>query len=109
MASASQPALAGNHPDGRVGERAVGPVPEDLFGLGVVAVLLYGLEQGERRVGEDGVVAPGGEQLTLSGRLPGVEVLDAADDEPGGDRLALAGGEGGVFGLGGLGVGGVAA
>src|SRR5689334_15569957 len=40
---------------------------------------------GVRVVGEDGVVAPGGEQLALPG--PGVLILvaDAADDEPGSD------------------------
>jgi hypothetical protein len=72
-----------------VGQRAVGPVGEDLLSLGVAAVLLFGLQHGERRVGEQGVVAPGGEQLALPGRCRGVEVADAADDQPGGDRLPL--------------------
>jgi len=88
-----------------VRERAVGPVGEDLLGLGVAAVLLLGLEGLERRVGEDGMVAPGGEQLTLPGGCPGVEVLDPADDQPGGDGLPLLRGEGGVFRVGDLGVG----
>jgi hypothetical protein len=30
-------------------------------------VVIFGLEHGERGVGEDGVVAPGGEQLALAG------------------------------------------
>jgi hypothetical protein len=48
-ASASQAALAGKEPEGRkVHERAVGPVGEDLLGLGVAAVLLLSLEHGER-------------------------------------------------------------
>jgi len=42
-----------------VGQGPVGPVGEDLLGPGVAAVLLFGLEQGERGVGEDRVVAPG--------------------------------------------------
>ena len=44
-------------------KRAVGPAGEDLLGLSVAAVLLFGLGQGERRVGEDRVVPPGGDQL----------------------------------------------
>ena len=48
-------------------ERAVGDVGEDLLHDGVVAVLLLGLDQLERGVGEDGVVTPGGEQLALPG------------------------------------------
>ena len=70
-----------------MGEGPVGPVGEDLLGLGVATVLLFCLEHREWRVGEDGVVAPGGEQLALPGRCFGVEVPDAADDQPGGDGL----------------------
>ena len=55
-------------------------------------------------VGEDGLVAPGGEQLALPGGRFGVEVPDAADDQPDGNCLPLAGGESGVFRLGDLGV-----
>jgi len=62
-----------------MGERAVGPVGEDLLGLGVAAVVLLSLEHRERRVGEDGVVPPGGEQLALSGCRLRVEILDPAD------------------------------
>jgi len=82
---------------------SVGPVREHLFHLGVVAVLLLGLEYLERGVGEHRVVAPGREQLALPGVL--VQVADPADDQPGGDRLAFLRGERGVPGLGDLGVG----
>jgi hypothetical protein len=44
-AQASQAALAGEEPGRQVGERAVGPVGEDLLGLGVAAVLLFCLER----------------------------------------------------------------
>ena len=50
---------------------AVGPVREDLFHLGVVAVMLLGLDRRERGVGEYGVVAPGGEQFVLPLPRPG--------------------------------------
>ena len=81
----------------QVSERAVGPVSEDLLGLSVATVVFLGLDQGERRVGEDGVVAPGGEQLALPGGGRGVQVADPADDQPGGDGLALLRREGRVF------------
>jgi multiple sugar transport system permease protein len=67
-----------------MGHGAVAPVGEDLFSLGVAAVVLFGLEHDERGVGEDGVVAPGREQFALpGGRGLGAQV--AADDQPGGD------------------------
>ena len=69
-AQASQAALAGNEPGGQVRQGAVGPVREDLLDLGVVAVVLLGLEHHERGVGEHGVVAPDGEQLVLARRRP---------------------------------------
>ena len=82
-------------------ERAAGPVGEDLLGLGVAAVVLLGLDYHVGGVDEQGVIAPG----SNSSPWPwGSEVADAADDQPGGDRLALAGGEGGVFHFGDLGV-----
>jgi hypothetical protein len=84
-----------------VRERAVGPVGEDLFSLGVPTVVLFSLEHHERGVGEDGVVAPGGEQLALSGCRFLIEVADAADDQPGGGLPP--GSEGRVFHLGDLG------
>jgi hypothetical protein len=51
--------------------------------------MLLGLDGPERGVGEDGVVAPGSEQLALPGGRFGVEVLDAADDQPDGNCLPL--------------------
>ena len=73
--------------------------------IGVVAVLPLGLDQLERRVGEDRVVAPDGEQLVLPGRGLLVQVADPADDQPGGDGLALLRRERRVLRLGDLGVG----
>jgi len=67
----------------------VGPVGEDLLHDGVVAVLFLGLDQLERGIGEDGVVAPDGEQLILPGSGLLIQVADPADDQPGGDGLAL--------------------
>jgi hypothetical protein len=92
-----------------VRQRPVVEVGEDLLDDGVAAVLLLGLEGFVRAVGEDGVVAPGGEQLALARRGLSL-VADAADDQPGGDvQGLLLRGEGGVAGLGDLGVGGPAA
>jgi hypothetical protein len=54
----------------------------------VVAVLSLGLEL-EGGIGEDRVVAPDGEQLVLPGGCFLVQVADPADDQPGGDCLAL--------------------
>ena len=71
-------------------------------------MLLLGLDGLVGGVGEDGVVAPGGEQLALPGR-GAVLVADAADDEPGGDVQGFVlRGKRGVAGLGDLGVGGPA-
>jgi hypothetical protein len=92
-----------------VGERAVGPVGEDLLGLAVATVLLFGLDLRERRVGEDRVVPPGGEQLALAPGGVAAEVPDTADDEPGGDGLPFPGGKRGVIHLSDLGVGDPAA
>jgi hypothetical protein len=87
---AGQPrGVGGEVPRGQVGQGAVAEVGEDLLDDGVVAVMGLGLDGLERRVGEDGVVAPAGEQLVLAGGGLAVEVADAADDQPGGDRLAL--------------------
>ena len=86
-------------------ERAAGDVGEDLLDDSVVAVLSLGLDQLERRVGEDRVVAPDGEQLVLPGAGLAVQVPDPADDQPRGDGLALLRREGRVLGLGDLGVG----
>jgi hypothetical protein len=87
-----------------VGERAAGDVGEDLLHDGVVAVVPLGLDELKRRVGEHGVVAPGGEQLVLPGGCLLVQVADLADDQPGGDGLALLRRERGVGDLGDLGV-----
>src|SRR5216684_5343679 len=80
----------------QMSHRAVGPVREHLLDDRVVAVLLLGLDEGERGVGEYGVVAPGGEQLALAFAGFAVEVFDAADDQPGRHGLVLLGGECGV-------------
>ncbi len=105
---AAQPGRVGREDpgDGRWASGAVGPVGEDLFHDRVVTALAFGLDQLERGIGEDRVVAPGREQLVLPGRTMVVEVADPAHDQPGGDGLALLRrGERGVFGLGDLGVG----
>ena len=85
-----------------MGEGAVVPVGEDLLDDGVVAVVFLGLDHLERAVGEHGVVAPDREQFVLPVSGSGVQVADAADDQPGGERdrgLAPApvDGERGVF------------
>jgi len=94
---------------GQVRERSVTPVGKDLCGLGMAPVVLLGLKRGERRVGEDSVVAPDGEQLVLVLPGPAVQVADAADDQPCSDRLARARGERRVLHLCDLGVGDPAA
>src|SRR6185369_1666482 len=55
---------------------------------GVAAVLVFGGHERERAVGERGVVAPNREQLTLAVDHDGVEVGDAAHDQPGGHLVA---------------------
>jgi hypothetical protein len=54
-----------NLPEGEVGEGPVVEVGVDLLDDGVAAVVALGLDGLERGVGEDGVAAPGGEQLAL--------------------------------------------
>ena len=73
-----------------MGQGSVDEFGEDLFDDGVAAVLRFGLDEHERAVGERGVVAPHGEQLTLAVDGGLVEVGDAAHDQPGGDRVAGA-------------------
>lgn len=46
-------------------QRAVLKVGDDLFDDGVAAVVGFGVEHGQRRVGENGMVPPGREPLTL--------------------------------------------
>ena len=84
--------------------RPLGSVREDLFDLGVVAVVLFGLDHHEPGVGEHGVVAPEGEQLVLARGGLLVQVPDPADDQPRGDGLAFLRRERGVLRLGDLGV-----
>ena len=108
-AQASQAALAGNEPEGRW---ASGPSVQSAKTCSTWAWSRWcssAWSSRERGVGEHGVVAPGGEQLALAGGGLAVEVVDPADDQPGGDRLALLRGERGVGHLGDLGVGDPAA
>jgi hypothetical protein len=91
-------------PGGHMRERPVAPVGEDLLDDGMAAVVPLCLDQLERGVGEDRVVAPGGEQLVLPGRSLPVQVADPPDDQPGGDGLAFLRGERGAGHLGDLGV-----
>ena len=86
-------------------ERPVGDVGEDLFHDRVIPVLSLGLDQLERGVSEQRVVAPEGEQLALARGGPLVQVPDPADDQPGGDRLPLLRRERRVLRLGDPGVG----
>ncbi len=58
--------VGGELPRRQVRERAVVQVGQELLDDGVAAVLLFGLDELERGAGEDGVVAPGGEQLALA-------------------------------------------
>jgi hypothetical protein len=100
-ASATQAAFARREPDGRW---ASGPsvLGAELLGKGLAAVALFSPDRLERGVGENGGIAPGGKQLALA---LGAAVADAADDQPGGDRLSFARGERGARGLGDFGVG----
>jgi hypothetical protein len=51
-------------------ERAAGDIGEDLLDDSVVAVLSLGLDQLERRIGEDRVVAPDGDSSSCQRELP---------------------------------------
>jgi hypothetical protein len=51
-----------------VGQRAVLEFGDDLLDVGVVAVMLVGLDDAEGGVGDERVVPVGGEQRTLPGR-----------------------------------------
>ena len=81
--------VRGEDPGRHVSQGSAGDVGEELLHDGVAAVLPLGLDQLERGVGEDGVVAPGGEQLVLPGGGLLVQVADPADDQPRGDGLAF--------------------
>ncbi|MCA1224049.1 hypothetical protein [Streptomyces sp. 8L] len=106
-ARASQAALAWKCPDG-AWAKALFLTSAHLLDEGVPSVITLGIVQGERGVGERGVVAPGVKQRALSGGdgLRRARAFDAAHDQTGGDLLLLRlGSEGGVGGLGYLGVG----
>jgi hypothetical protein len=47
-----------------------------------MAVLAFGLDRLERRIGEDRVVAPEGKQTRLAGLLPAYSGRGPADDQP---------------------------
>ena len=89
MAAMDSQAAFAAKPRWHVSQRAAGDVGEDLLHDGVVTVLAFGLDQLERGIGEDRVVAPDREQLVLPGGRLLVQVPDPADDQPGGDRLAF--------------------
>jgi hypothetical protein len=86
-------------------QRTAGDVGEHLLHHRVVTVLPFGLDQLEGRIGEYGMVAPGGKQLILPVSSFLVQVADPPDDQPGGDGLAFLRRERRVFHLGDLGVG----
>ena len=103
-ARVSHAALAVNDPEGRC---ASGPSVQSAKTCSTTAwsrCWASAWSSSNGRVGEHGVVAPDREQLVLPWR-PWVLVADPADDQPGGDGLALLRGERGVAGLGDLGVG----
>ena len=65
---AGQPGVVGGEPArGQVREGPVDELGVDLLDHRVVAVLCFGLDEGEWAVGERCVVAPGGEQFRLGG------------------------------------------
>src|SRR5450759_4772732 len=106
-ARTSHAAFAFICPDGMC---ASGPFFSSAMTFSRVGVVAVGGLRGEHRLGgagEDGVVAPGGEQGALPGRDRGrVQAFDAAHDQPGTDVLTVAaGGERGEGDLGDLGVG----
>ena len=65
-------------------QRAVDEVGDHLLDDGVVAVVGFRGEHRQRAVGEDRVVTPGGEQLTLGGWG---QAADPAHDQPGGHPM----------------------
>jgi hypothetical protein len=73
-----------------VGEGAVLDIRDHLLDDSVPAVIALGIPQGERRVGERSVVAPGVEERALPGRDGTLaQALDASYDQTGGDLLLL--------------------
>jgi hypothetical protein len=97
--------VRGEHPGWHMSKGSAGDVGEDLLHHGVVPVLLLGLDQLERGIGEHRVVAPDGKQLVLPGSCLLVQVADPADHQPRGDCLALLRRERRVLRLGDLRVG----
>ena len=71
-------------PGGCVGERAVLQLGDNLLDDGVVAVGLVRGDGGQSAVGDERVMAPGGEQLVLPGAARGrlLKAGDTAHDEP---------------------------
>ncbi|MER6371873.1 hypothetical protein ABT255_26440 [Streptomyces mirabilis] len=99
-------AFAWKFPEGRWASAEGLPVRDRLFHDGVLPVVEFGLKHAEGAVGENGVVAPGVEQLALPGGCLRVQASYPAHDQTGGDLLGLlASGERGVLDLGDLGVG----
>ena len=100
----SQAALAVNDPGGGVGQGTGLELGDDLLDDRVVAVGGVGVNGAEGGVGDERVVAPGVEQLTLAlGRCGGAQALHAAHHEAAGDLLVLGvGGERGEVDVGDL-------
>jgi len=103
-AQSSQAPLAPKRPDGRCARGPEMRSAKTCPGHRVRPVGQIRLHCGEGGVGEEGVVAPAREQLTLPGVGLGIELADPADHQPGVELVAGAG-EGGVDGFGDLGVG----
>jgi hypothetical protein len=90
-ASTSHAAFAFVCPEGRCASGPSFNSAMTFSGVGVVAVGGLRREHRLSRVGEDCVVAPGGEQGALPGRdCLGVQALDAAHDQPGPDVFTVA-------------------
>jgi hypothetical protein len=83
-------------------ERPVDQIGVDLLHHRVITMVFFGLHQPVGAVGEDRMVAVGGEQFVLAAPGLAVEPLNPAHDQPGGDGLALLAGERGVADLGDL-------
>ncbi|MFJ2559235.1 MULTISPECIES: hypothetical protein [unclassified Streptomyces] len=91
----------------RVGEAAVLDISDHLLDDSVPAVITLAIPQGDRRVGERGMVAPGVEERAApGGDGTGAPALDEAHDQPVDDLLFLRrGNESAVDDPGCLGVG----
>jgi hypothetical protein len=90
---------------GQVGQRPVREVDENVLDDRMRPVGGPGLQHRVRSVGEDRIVAPGGERLALPGGTEQGEALDPTDDQLGGGMPGCAAaGERGERHLGDLGV-----